>query len=136
MLNRVLFERAEVTDLEGGGCVWTGGFGDSRVEHIAYVLRAADGDSIRVGVLDEGVDNDATIQWRCEAAFDPPRLPRICRHKEFHQLHSPCPRRWPAGYLDGWVGRSRGRQTPGQTAQKQKILPEGDGVTEPRYLQP
>ena len=74
MLNRILFEPSECSPLDGGRRMARLPFDDPRAQHLANIIRAQDGDTMRVGVLDEGVDDAGVLRW--------------------------C---WPEGYSDGWV---------------------------------
>jgi hypothetical protein len=89
---------------------------DSRVQHVALILRVRDGDQIRAGVLDVGACDNAEVSWK-----------------------------WPEGYMEGWDadrvasdkeplkqqkqpgakqgGAERARMRPGKV--KQKVWPLG-----------
>ena len=74
MLNRILFEPSECSPLDGGRRMVRLPYDDPRAQHLANIIRAQDGHKIRVGVLDEGVDDAGVLRW--------------------------C---WPEGYAEGWV---------------------------------
>lgn len=80
---------------------------DPRAQHVALVLRARDGDTVRAGVLDVGACDAAEVAWR-----------------------------WPEGYAAGWdadrdaagaagavPSTERARARPGKV--KQKVWPVG-----------
>jgi len=122
-LNRILLELEEVSSdsqstehhfLKGRGARAFLPMDDSRVQHVALILRARDGDQIRAGVLDVGACDNAEVSWK-----------------------------WPEGYREGWdadraaiatgpleqkagakqLGAERSRMRPGKV--KQKVWPLG-----------
>ena len=71
MLNRLMVHPHEVSAAGNKVCI---PLSDPRAQHAATILRCRDGDALRVGVLDEGVDDAAVVRWV-----------------------------WPAGYSHGWL---------------------------------
>ncbi|CAN0381249.1 unnamed protein product, partial [Discosporangium mesarthrocarpum] len=63
-LNRIMLEPSEVTIGEDGACTATLKSNDVRVTHIRKVLKAKDGDTVRVGVVDAGIRNTAEVAWQ------------------------------------------------------------------------
>lgn len=122
-LNRILLELEEVSSdshstqhhfLKGERARAFLPMDDSRVQHVALILRAREGDQIRAGVLDVGACDTAEVSWM-----------------------------WPEGYREGWdadraaidkgpseltvgtkqLGAERSRVRPGKV--KQKVWPLG-----------
>ena len=62
LLNRLLLEREECSSKDGVLSAELEAT-DPRTQHVAEVLRAENGDSLRAGVLDGGSTNTATVQW-------------------------------------------------------------------------
>lgn len=62
-LNRVLFDPGEVQTIADGSSRCELPFADARSAHVAKTLRLADGDCVRVGVLDRGWTDEATVRW-------------------------------------------------------------------------
>ena len=80
-LNRILVEPEEVTELPDGYCRLA--FDDSRVQHVATILKLEDRDTLRFGVLGKGQDDEARIFWV-----------------------------WPEDYSDGWLRSSASEEPP------------------------
>ncbi|CAK0853340.1 unnamed protein product, partial [Prorocentrum cordatum] len=62
-LNRLLLERHELLPGACGGRRAVLPLADPRASHVARVLRLQDGDTVRVGVLDGGIDDAAAVRW-------------------------------------------------------------------------
>ena len=98
MLNRIMVKKEEV----GEHGIVRFPPSDNRFVHASSILGCRDGDTLRAGVLDEGIDDGATVRW--------------------------C---WPLNYSEGWLvdssadskAGSQGRKKPGKS-QKQKVMPE------------
>ncbi|CAM9304876.1 unnamed protein product [Ascophyllum nodosum] len=69
-LNRIMLEPSEVMRGEDGRLYAKLGAADSRTHHVRSVLKALDGEPVRVGVVDRGLIDDAMINWK-----EPDELP-------------------------------------------------------------
>ncbi|CAM9214074.1 unnamed protein product [Scytosiphon promiscuus] len=69
-LNRIMLEPSEVCDGEEGKLSATLPAVDSRAAHVRAVLKLEDGESVRVGVVNAGRIDDASINW--VDPLDPP----------------------------------------------------------------
>ncbi|CAE7528714.1 unnamed protein product, partial [Symbiodinium sp. CCMP2456] len=79
-LNRLLLEPSELVGRQARLALQ-----DRRAVHVAKVLQLRDGDTLRVGILGGGADNNATIRWIWPAGSEgtwrsdsgKPRPPRL-----------------------------------------------------------
>lgn len=66
MMNRLMFEESELSTTQDASKAPLHAylpFNDPRCQHVARILRKADGETVRVGLLDKGV-GEAQVRWR------------------------------------------------------------------------
>lgn len=96
MLNRIMVWPKE---LLSDGTIVRLPAGDARFEHACTILRVRNGDTLRVGVLNEGIDDHAQVRWV-----------------------------WPEGYQAGWLdddtinGPHAKRARPGRVSRKKQVV--------------
>ena len=62
-LNRLMFEREDVVPMGEGGARIVLGESDPRTKHVRKIIKTPDGSTLRVGVVDHGVEEDAVVCW-------------------------------------------------------------------------
>lgn len=69
-LNRLIVEREDVVVRDSGGARIVLGEGDSRTKHVRNIIKAADGATLRVGVVDHGSEEDAVVHWAKDGSLE------------------------------------------------------------------
>ena len=62
-LNRLMFEREDVVPMGEGGARIVLEESDARTKHVRKIIKTPDGGTLRVGVVDHGVEEDAVVFW-------------------------------------------------------------------------
>ncbi len=87
MMNRLMFDESEVSTKTTPLHAYLP-FNDPRCQHVASILRKADGETVRVGLLDKGV-GEAQVRWRWPEGKRPDSFPgdtRQGREKQVSKL--------------------------------------------------
>ncbi|EKX30981.1 hypothetical protein GUITHDRAFT_122815 [Guillardia theta CCMP2712] len=68
-LNRLLFEPEEVVPSSQSSCLLYLAKSDKRVTHIKKILKLENGQSLRIGVVDAGKEEDAVLEWQDDGSL-------------------------------------------------------------------
>jgi hypothetical protein len=68
-LNRLLIDPWEVRDDGSGKIAIVLPADDGRVKHVRKILKSEDGNTLRIGVVDAGTEEDAVVRWQEDGAL-------------------------------------------------------------------